>query len=36
MTQQELNLLQLSAGLMAQARTGSAEIMRCNTIQTAF
>ena len=36
MTKQELDLLQLSAGLMTQAGTGTAQIVRSNTVQTAF
>ena len=33
MTQQELNLLQLAAARVAQLRTGSPQVMRCNMLQ---
>lgn len=33
MSQQELNLLQLAAAIVAQLRTGPAEVMRCNMLQ---
>jgi hypothetical protein len=33
MSQQELNLLQLSSAVMTQLRTGSPQVMRCNMLQ---
>ena len=33
MAQQELNLLQLAAARVAQLRTGSPQVMRCNMLQ---
>jgi hypothetical protein len=34
MPQQELNLLQLATARVAQLRTGSAQVMRCNMLQS--
>ena len=36
MPQQELNLLQFAAAAVAQLRTGSPQVMRCNVLQSSF
>jgi len=35
-TEQELDLLKFPAGLVTKARTGSTQIVRGNTLKTAF